>query len=129
MKLNRGAEAIPIIDDCVRRAAGKAVDEQLIPQMMEIRLHHFQTTKDAHGCRETAEIWEKLNRADATSLYNAARFRAVAAAMLRAASASPSEVNPEADRAMAWLEKAVAAGYKNAGQLESDSDLPRCAAC
>ena len=29
----------------------------------------------------------------------------------------------EADRAMAWLHKAVAAGYKDRGQMKKDKDL------
>jgi hypothetical protein len=49
------------------------------------RLRKFGRRKDPVGCRQTAEMWEKLNRADADSLYNAACMRAVTAAVLRAA--------------------------------------------
>jgi tetratricopeptide (TPR) repeat protein/tRNA A-37 threonylcarbamoyl transferase component Bud32 len=118
--LNRGAEAIPLIDDCVRRAAGKDVDAQMIPQLVEVRLRHFESLKDANGCRQSAELWESLNRADSRSLYQAARFRAVTASVERT---TPEAADAEAVRAVEWLTKAVAAGYKDAGQLKTDKDF------
>src|SRR5262249_56279713 len=80
----------------------------------------------AADCRRAAEAWEKLGRSDAGSLYDAACFRAVAAAALRAADPSPvgaNQAKAEADRAMAWLERAVAAGYRNAANMAKDHDL------
>jgi serine/threonine protein kinase/tetratricopeptide (TPR) repeat protein len=77
-------------------------------------------------CRQTAPLWEKLNRADANSLYTAACMRAVTAAVLRAADSSPAgakQAEAEAEQAMAWLKKAVAAGWKNAAHMEKDKDL------
>jgi tetratricopeptide (TPR) repeat protein len=89
-KLERGAEAVPIIDDCVRRAAGKlCCRSELLPRVMSLRLRHFEKTGDAGGCRQTAEMWENLKRSDANSLYNAARMRAITAAVLRAGNPSP----------------------------------------
>ena len=76
--------------------------------------------------RQAAAIWEKPNRTDSSSLYNAACFRAVAAGTLRAADTSPSaakEADVEADRAMAWLKQAVSAGYKNVAHIKEDHDL------
>jgi hypothetical protein len=73
-----------------------------------------------------AGTWEKLGRSDPESLYTAARFRAVTAAALRAAdgsSAGANQAEAEADRAMAWLERAVAAGYRDAPHLAEDHDL------
>jgi serine/threonine protein kinase/tetratricopeptide (TPR) repeat protein len=126
-KLERGAQAVPIIDDCVQRAAGKlCCRSDLLPTVMSIRLRHFENTGDAGGCRQTAEMWENMKRTDADSLYNAARMRAVTAAVLRAADQSPGgnrQANAEADRAMTWLTQAVAVGYKNAVQLKQDKDL------
>ncbi len=124
-RLNRGAEALPIIDECLRRAAGQAVDPQLIPLVLNLRLRHFEKAKDAAGCRMTAEMWEKLNRMDAGSLYAAASKRAVTAAV---AGQSPGAdatrlADAEADRAMAWLRKALAAGYVDIPHLLSDTDL------
>jgi serine/threonine protein kinase/tetratricopeptide (TPR) repeat protein len=128
VRLGRGAEAVPIIDECLRQAAGKAVDPKVIPGAMGLRLQHFQNAKDAAGCRATAEMWEKLNRTDAAGLYNAACFRAVAAAVIKVDPKTPGAdatrlAQEEADRAMDWLKKAVAAGYKDAAHMTQDTDL------
>jgi tetratricopeptide (TPR) repeat protein len=80
----------------------------------------------AADCRRAAETWEKLGAHDADSLYNAACFRAVTAAALHAADKSPAGVRQaeaEADQAMAWLERAVAAGYCDAETMAADHDL------
>ena len=45
---------------------------------------------------------------------------------MRAGEQTPTarkEADAEADRAMAWLQKAVAAGYKNAANMKNDKDL------
>jgi hypothetical protein len=117
---------VPVIDECVRRAAGKVVQPDLLPGVMGVRLRHFERAGDAAGCRQTAEMWENLKRADADSLYNAACLRAVTAAVLRAADTSPAggrQADAEADRAMARLKLAIAAGYKNAAHMVQDRDL------
>jgi tetratricopeptide (TPR) repeat protein len=80
----------------------------------------------AADCRRAAEAWEKRGGSDANSLYNAACFRAVTAAALRAADASPAgarQAEDQADRALAWLERAVAAGYRDAANFADDRDL------
>jgi serine/threonine protein kinase/tetratricopeptide (TPR) repeat protein len=126
VRLKRGAEAVPVIDECVRRAAGQAVPPRLLPGVTELRLRHFQAAGDAAGCRRTAEMWEELRRGDADSLYNAACLRAVTAAVTRAADTSAeggARADAEADRAMAWLKQAVAAGYHDAAHLARDADL------
>jgi tetratricopeptide (TPR) repeat protein len=127
-KLDRGGEAITIIDECLKRATGKVVDPQTLPQVVDLRLRHFQKAKDAAGCRATAEIWEKLKRMDADSLYNAACYRAVTAVVIKQDAKTPGAdaarlAKEEADRAMAWLAQAVTAGYKNAGHMKKDTDL------
>jgi tetratricopeptide (TPR) repeat protein len=124
--LDRGAEAVPLLDTCVERAAGKNPQPCLLPGVLNLRLRYFEKTKDASGCRQTAEMWDNLKRTDAASLYNAARMRAVTAVVFRAADRSPEggkQAEAEADRAMAWLKQAVAAGYKNAAQLKQHRDL------
>jgi tetratricopeptide (TPR) repeat protein len=126
VKLDRGAEALPVIDECVRRATGQVVDPRLLPCLMDLRLRHFEKARDAAGCRQTAAMWEGLKRTDADSMYNAARLRAVTAAVFRAADRSPAggtQADAEADRAMAWLKQAAAAGYRNAAHLKQDKDL------
>jgi hypothetical protein len=124
--LGRGAEAVPIIDECIRRAAFRDVQADVLPGVMVVRLRHFQKAGDAAGCRQTAERWEGLKRAGPDSLYDAACMRAVTAAVLRAADPSPAgarQAEAEASRAMAWLKQAVAAGYNNAAHMRRDSDL------
>jgi eukaryotic-like serine/threonine-protein kinase len=124
VKLGRGPDALPIIDDCLKRAAHVVVDPDLIPGVMDQRIKCFEQTKDAIGCRATAEMWEGMNRADAKSLFSAARYRAVTAKIIRATDvAAIEQANAEADRALAWLEKANAAGYKNKNEKKTDADF------
>jgi eukaryotic-like serine/threonine-protein kinase len=123
---DRGAEAMPIIDKCVRCAAGQAVDPNLIASLCDLRLIHFKKSHDASGCQTTAEMWEDLNRTDADDLYRAARYRAATAAVLRATDKSDKgkrSVAADADRAIDWLTKAVAAGYSDVARIEKDEDL------
>jgi hypothetical protein len=125
-KLDRGVEAVAVIDDCLQRAAGKEVDPRVVPRVLNLRLRHFQKTKDIAGCRATVEMSEKLKRTDAGSLYDAACFRAVVAGLIRAADKSDAvarQADAEADRAMAWLKQAVAAGYNNVAHMKQDPDL------
>jgi hypothetical protein len=132
VKLDRGAEAVPVIDECVTRAAGKVVDPRMIPTVMDLRLRHFEKAKDAAGCRATAEMWEKLQRTDADSLYDAACYRAVVAAVQAKTPGADGKTpgadaarlaKEDADRAMEWLHKAVKAGYKDAAHMKKDTDL------
>src|SRR5262249_11867735 len=117
---------LPLIDEWLRYPPATTVAPRLLRCVVDLRLRHFEKARDAAGCRRTAEMWEKLNRADAPSLYNAARMRAVTAAVLRAADPHPAgatQANADADRALAWLRQAVAAGYSNAARLKRDRDL------
>jgi serine/threonine protein kinase len=126
VKLERGAEAVPVIDECVRRGEGTTVAPRLLPAVLDLRLRHFEKARDAAGCRVTAAMWEGLKRTDPEGLYVAARMRAVTAAVLRAADRSPEgarQAEAEADRAMAWLSQAVAAGRPSARRLARDRDL------
>jgi hypothetical protein len=78
------------------------------------------------AARQAIELFEKRNGTDASSLYNAACYRAVTAAAIRASDQSAQgakEADAEADRAMAWLKQAVAAGWRNAAHLAADHDL------
>jgi hypothetical protein len=126
LALDRGGEAVSIIDDCVHRAKGRGQLQNLVVKLMSLRAFHFNRAKDLAGCRETAEIWEKLGRTDAPGYYNAACYRANVAALLRADAKSndnAKQADAEADRAMNWLRKAVAAGYNDAANMARDSDL------
>jgi hypothetical protein len=117
--LERGAKAVLVIDEFVQRAADNDLPPLWHRSVMIQRLRHFEKTKDPAGCRQTAEMWEKLNRTDAGSLYNAACNRAVTAEVLT----GTKQADAEAEQAMAWLKKAVAAGYKDAAHMQKDKDL------
>jgi hypothetical protein len=126
IKLDRGAEALPIIDDCIRRAMGKDVDPNMVPALTQNRFLHFEKKRDVAGCRATADQFENLSRADANSLYNAACMRSVTAAVIRGndtSVAAAKDASAEADRAMAWLRKAVAVGFRDIEQMKQDRDL------
>ncbi|HMC90417.1 MAG TPA: tetratricopeptide repeat protein, partial [Gemmataceae bacterium] len=81
---------------------------------------------DAAGCRATAELWEKLKQTDGRSLYDAACYRAVAAAVIGATDKSEGaaqKVEAEAARAMTWLKQAIAAGFDDVAHMKQDKDL------
>jgi serine/threonine protein kinase/tetratricopeptide (TPR) repeat protein len=124
--VHRGPEAVRLIDECFQLAAGKNVDPRLLPWVVDLRSRHFEQTKDAAGCCQTADMWEKLKRTDPNSLYKAACFRAAAAGVLRSADKSDSaahQADAETERAMGWLKQAVAAGYKDGAHVKKDRDL------
>src|SRR5262249_18873840 len=119
-------EAIKLIDQVLERAAGKVVDPRLVPGVMHLRLQHFVKLGDPAGCRATAEKWEAFHRTDAAGLYDSACYRATPAAVIGLSDKSPDgakEAGVEADRAMDWLQKAVAAGYRDASQMVADAEL------
>jgi tetratricopeptide (TPR) repeat protein len=123
---DRGAEAVTLIDKCLERVAGKTVDPTHHSGLFDLRFRHFEKQRDASGCRATAQMWENLNRTDALSLYSAACFRAVTAAVLHATDESDEAARgaaAEADRAMNWLAQAVAAGFTDVARLDQDKDL------
>jgi len=140
--MQRDAEAIPVIDECVRLTAGRSgQDPDMIQSLFEMRLGHFEKTKNPAGCRQTADMWEKLKRADGDSLspifarscadfpdllYQGAEIWAVTAAVLSAREKSASAVHQadvDAGRAMALLKQAVEAGFKDQQRLNKDHEL------
>jgi non-specific serine/threonine protein kinase/serine/threonine-protein kinase len=126
VKLDRGTEAVVIIDECVRRTTSKVIASRPLAYMMDLRLRHFERSRDAAGCAETADLWENLQCPDTDSQYAAARMRAVTARVLRLADKSPAATQraaAEADRAMEWLKKAVAGGSKHAARIKQDKDF------
>jgi hypothetical protein len=81
-KLNRGDEALPMIEEVVDRAVRLKIQPDLVGLLNNQR-SYFQGAKDVAGCRKTAELWEKLRRTDPRSLYNAACYRGLAGAGCR----------------------------------------------
>jgi tetratricopeptide (TPR) repeat protein len=126
IRLDRGAEAVPLLDECLTRAVGKRVHRNF-SEVADLRLRLFEKAKDADGCRTTAVLWEKQGRTDEASLYQATVCRAVTAKVMRQAKPLTADAARRAlgeeDRAMAWLQKAVAAGFKDVAGLKQDKDL------
>jgi hypothetical protein len=130
MALKRPAEALPRIDALVAAAdqaaaAGKRPDPRLVPQMFTFRVRIHREAKDAAGCRATAQMWEKRSPQTAGELYNAACFRAVAAAVQAEARGDEAArlADADAEKAMDRLRRAVAAGWKDRAHMETNSDL------
>jgi serine/threonine protein kinase/tetratricopeptide (TPR) repeat protein len=127
LTVGRDADALKLLDESLKRVEGKVVDPGLIGQVLCVRLRYFAKTRDAAGCRATAEMYEKLKRTESENLYEAAGMRAVTAAVIRGTDSKSvlraKEATAEADRAMAWLNQAVAAGYKDTAHMKEDKDL------
>ena len=127
VELDRGTEALPMIDDCLERATGKVVDPRLVPKLIDLKLRIFQQNRDVISCLETAKQWEAFGLSDAPGLFQAARHRAACAAVVKEAGESDFDATrlsvEQSDLAMAWLNKAVAAGYKDFEKLQTDKDL------
>ena len=125
MHVQRGAEAVAVLDEYLGVSTSTEKKGRWILSMLYLRLSHFARSRDAAGCRETAEMWEARRQTDGDSLVVAARLRAVTAAVIRddprTADAEKNRlINEETDRAMAWLTQAVAAGFTNAKPLKED---------
>ena len=124
-KLQRTAEAIPIIDECLKVAAGKKFRSDFF-DLADIRLRYFEKRKDVAGCRIAAELFENIPPTTAVGFYHATCNRAVTAGVILTTDKSPEgekQARAEADRAMAWLQKAIDAGFKDIASLRNDNDL------
>lgn len=126
IRSGRAEEAAPLVEEFVRLAEGEAALQKQIPWLTDGFLRHFQKAGDAAGCRTAAELWEGRKLSDAAFYVDAARYRAVTAAVLRSTDRSPGtaeNVDAEARRAMDWLREAVAAGYADVVRLKQSPDL------
>ena len=125
LAMHRPAEALVLIDECLERVPGKAVDPRMVRAMIELRVRYFAMAKDVAGCRETAEVWEKLNYTDAESYYIAANVRAVTCTVAGQTPGADATrlAEAEAGQAMDWLRKAMTGGYGNISHLVANADL------
>jgi tetratricopeptide (TPR) repeat protein len=92
------------------------------------RLRGAREDQDAARCLAAAAEYEALAGTDAEWLYDAACVRAICAAVIpldpkTLAADTARLVKVQADLAMAWLHKAVAAGFRNASHIKQDNDL------
>jgi serine/threonine protein kinase/Flp pilus assembly protein TadD len=93
-----------------------------------IRLGLARNKKDAGGCLAAAAEFESRKHTDTGWMYDAACLRAVCAAVIPEDPKTPAGdaarlAQEQADMAMAWLHKAVAAGFSNASHMKQDRDL------
>jgi serine/threonine protein kinase len=126
MHLGRGIEAVALIDEYFRLGVRKNVSRRLFRKLIDLRVRHFEKRKDAAGCRQSVEMWEKAINRHRYVLYSAGCWRAVTAAVLRQTDPSPEAVRQadmDADRAVAWLKQAVQAGWNDTWQTARDRDL------
>jgi hypothetical protein len=84
--------------------------------------------KNAAGCLAVAVEFQTLKLTDGGSMYNAACIRAVCASAILEDPKTPATdaarlAKEQADLAMVWLHKAVAAGYTNVEHMKQDKDL------
>jgi tetratricopeptide (TPR) repeat protein len=123
--LNRHAEAIPFLDRVVAKVDLPGLDPRMWLSALALRMQCCQKLGDLAGCRASAEMFEKRNPADMASLYDAACYRALTAALQAKVKDPDAErlAQDDADKAMSWLQKAVAAGWKNAAHMKKDTDL------
>jgi tetratricopeptide (TPR) repeat protein len=125
--LGRHAEATRDWKDALKLDDGSA-KQRLQSGLIGSRLRMFRKDKDSSGCLAAAAECEGLKHADPGGLYDAACFRAICAAVIRADPKTPAAdaarlAKEQADLAMAWLRKAVAAGFKDAEHMMNDTDL------
>jgi len=115
-----------MIDDCLQRASKVEVRPSFVVDLMTLRMEHFLKAKDLAGCRTTAAMWDNSGRTDAESHYNTACAHALVTLLIRdrdSSSEGEKQSNDEADRAMDWLRKSIAAGYRNVAHMSKDTDL------
>jgi hypothetical protein len=125
-RLGRGAQAVPLIDGVIPHALTADVSLNFVAEWMALRKKYFFDLRDVAGCRATAAMWDTLGRTDAISHYITGRSHALVAWMIRdqdrsAEGAKQSDI--EADLAMDWLRKAVAAGYRDSVYMAKDADI------
>jgi len=119
--LNRSTEAIPLIDECLKRAAGPKAESGMINSLMTLRCRHFLKQRDLTQCLATMEMWEKRDLSQGGFLYDkACAWAALSSLKSEIEKASALQ---EADRAMVLLQLAVTAGWNDVKQLEEDKDL------
>jgi eukaryotic-like serine/threonine-protein kinase len=123
--VNRHADALPLIDEFLAKVNRPGVNPRSVPSAVSVRFQCCRALGDVAGCRKTAELWENRSPSDDEGLYSAACYRAVTAS-LQAGGRSNQDLRvakEDADKAMTWLTKAVAAGWKDSNRIKKDSDL------
>jgi tetratricopeptide (TPR) repeat protein len=122
VEADRHAEARKLVEELLPKADLPTMDPRLYAEVLRVRVQCYLQAGDLAGCRATTERLEKRVPGDGYSLYDAARCRAMVAAVQAKASGAGAArlAREEGDKAMAWLRKAVAAGYKDVNWIKRD---------
>jgi tetratricopeptide (TPR) repeat protein len=125
--LGRYAQAMPDWERARELDDGTARDF-IRAEFAVFQLQRSQKDKDAAGCLAAAADYEALKRTAAGALYDAACYRAICAGVIPQDLKTPAAdterlAKEQADLAMVWLRKAVAAGYKDGDHMKQDKDL------
>ncbi len=129
--LGRHAEALKFNERIlvVRKARLGTAHVDTLRAQMQVADNLFQVGRGAEAAalaRQAAEGWENQNQTNAAHFYYAALCRALATAAIRATDKSASgarAADAEADKAIARLKQAVAAGWLNAAAVAADHVL------
>ncbi len=129
-KSGKPDQALTLLDELLRQAdppnsSQKQVSSTLLANLYRERIDLYRSKKDVAGCRAMSENWESRKLRDALSLYNAACFRAITAAVQ---ADTPGENSArlsreEADRAVSLLKQALTAGFRHRALLEINREL------
>lgn len=113
-------EAMPLIDACLWRNGGR-IHQGMLNAMYILRFRHNKEVKRLDDCTITLKMWEfrapKIN----TDPLDLGRSWAFMASLVKEKNAGQGQ--EQADRAMAYLEKAQAAGWNDVKELEGHSDF------
>ena len=97
-------------------------------KLAESRLRRSHKDKDAAGCLAAAAEYDALKLTDCGGLFGAACIRALCARVIPLDPKTPAAdaarlAREQADQAMVWLHKAIAAGFSDTARVKTDEDL------
>ena len=121
----RATDALRLINDLLVKADRPGCTPLTDSVTVVSCIRHLLKLGDVASARVAAEALEKKTLSDSNWLYNAACGRAIIAAaqMHQGGPAAARLSKEEANRAMAWLTKAIAAGFAEAVLMRDDADL------
>jgi len=123
--LGRNTDALSVVDEFLTKESSLPIEPVLNSFALALRVQRCRERGDLADCRAIAEMIEKLNLSGPISFYNAACGRAITAGLQSKANTPEAArlAEVDADKAMAWLQKAVAAGWTDGSSIRKDDDL------
>ena len=130
IRLHRGAEAVPLLDECLQRAVGKHVHWNF----KEVADSSTSVLPESKGRGAVPDDRRAVGEAATHRRGKLVPGRRLPSRHRRGAEQASAPgadrvrlAKDEADRAMVWLNKAVAAGYNHVDEMKMDDDLDRAA--